>query len=77
MKSLEQLWNEKEVADYTGLSLSTIRKMRHFGRGPVYYKIGGRVVYAPQDVWDYICSKRIDPTIHGEKTGNAGKGVQS
>ena len=55
------LWDERKVSEVTTLSLSTLRKMRHFRRGPAYHKIGNRVVYAPRDVWDYVFSKRVDP----------------
>jgi len=55
------MWNENYVAEVTTLSLSTLRKMRHFGKGPAYHKIGGRVVYSPEDVLAYIRSKRIVP----------------
>jgi hypothetical protein len=39
-----------EAADWLGLSGRTLEKHRTFGTGPAYRKIGGRVVYAMQDL---------------------------
>jgi excisionase family DNA binding protein len=43
----------KEAAEYLGLSKSTLDKLRHFGGGPRYFKLGRAVVYstADLDVW--------------------------
>jgi predicted DNA-binding transcriptional regulator AlpA len=39
-----------EAARYLGLSGRTLEKHRTYGTGPTYRKIGGRVVYAPDDL---------------------------
>ena len=39
-----------EAGRYLGLSGRTLEKHRYFGTGPVYYKIGGRVVYKIDDL---------------------------
>ncbi|MEC4594818.1 helix-turn-helix domain-containing protein [Nitrospirillum amazonense] len=39
-----------EAARLLGLSGRTLEKHRTFGTGPVYRKIGGRVVYAVDDL---------------------------
>lgn len=39
-----------EAARFLGLSHRTLEKHRTYGTGPVYRKIGGRVVYALQDL---------------------------
>ena len=43
----------KEAANYTGLSSSLLEKLRVFGGGPAYLKIGRAVVYntADLDLW--------------------------
>ena len=43
----------KEVSNYTGLSCSTLNKLRCSGQGPRFAKIGRRVVYdiADLDSW--------------------------
>jgi hypothetical protein len=42
-----------EAAQYTGLSASTLAKLRVFGGGPVYYKLNRRVTYDTRslDCW--------------------------
>jgi predicted DNA-binding transcriptional regulator AlpA len=35
-----------EAARFLGLSARTLEKHRTYGTGPTYYKLGGRVVYA-------------------------------
>ena len=39
-----------EAARFLGLSDRTLEKHRTFGTGPVYRKLGGRIVYALQDL---------------------------
>ncbi|YBV98355.1 helix-turn-helix domain-containing protein [Phyllobacteriaceae bacterium JZ32] len=43
----------REAATYLGLSKSTLDKLRCFGGGPRYYKLGRAVVYntADLDAW--------------------------
>lgn len=39
-----------EAADFLGLSSRTLEKHRTYGTGPAYRKLGGRVVYALEDI---------------------------
>jgi len=45
-----RLLRTNEAADWLGLSGRTLEKHRTFGTGPAYRKIGGRVVYAIDDL---------------------------
>jgi hypothetical protein len=45
-----RLLRTSEAARYLGLSGRTLEKHRTFGTGPTYRKIGGRVVYAVDDL---------------------------
>jgi predicted DNA-binding transcriptional regulator AlpA len=58
-----------EAAQYLGLSVSTLEKHRTYGTGPVYRKLGRRVVYAPEDLraWVDLGTKR--------STSDPGKGT--
>ena len=47
---LHQHLNEYQVADRLGISVKTLRKMRHERRGVPYIKIGRRVLYSEIDV---------------------------
>ncbi|MGV7215148.1 helix-turn-helix transcriptional regulator [Bradyrhizobium sp. UFLA05-112] len=43
-----------EAARLLGLSGRTLEKHRTFGTGPTYRKLGGRVVYALDDLKDWV-----------------------
>ena len=45
-----RLLRTTEAARYLGLSGRTLEKHRTYGTGPVYHKLGGRVVYALDDL---------------------------
>lgn len=40
----------KEAAEFLSLSARTLEKHRTYGTGPGYHKLGGRVVYAVDDL---------------------------
>lgn len=40
----------KAAAEYLGLSKSTLDKLRHFGGGPKYFKLGRAVIYSTDDL---------------------------
>lgn len=40
----------RDAADFLGLSSRTLEKHRTYGTGPLYRKLGGRVVYAIDDL---------------------------
>lgn len=48
----------EEAAGYTGLSVSTLNKMRLTGCGPVFIKLNRRVVYQTSDLDSWLASKR-------------------
>ena len=45
-----------------GLSASTLAKMRLYGTGPAYSKLGRRVVYRPEDLEAWIAANRFQST---------------
>lgn len=47
---IDRLLNTKEAAELLGLSGRTLEKHRTYGTGPVYRKLGGRVVYDAADL---------------------------
>jgi len=65
----------KAAASYTGLSISTLNKLRVIGDGPKYVKCGRRVVYEIADLDDWLASLKrhstsdsplvagLDPTV--------------
>ena len=58
-----------EAAEYCGSSTSTFEKLRVYGGGPVYIKMGSRVVYevAELDTW-MSARRRLNTSDSG---GNA------
>lgn len=51
-----------DAATYCGSSASTFEKLRVFGGGPAYLKIGRRVVYALEDLDAWLATKRRSST---------------
>ena len=49
-----------DAARFLGLSIRTLEKHRTYGTGPVYCKIGGRVIYAVEDLlaWTRIGARK-------------------
>lgn len=47
-----------EAAAYCGSSASTFEKLRLTGDGPVYSKLGRRVVYCVEDLDTWLASNR-------------------
>lgn len=52
----------QEAARFLGLSQRTLAKYRVVGGGPVYLKLGRRVVYALADLEDWAGQRRRDST---------------
>ena len=63
-----------EAARFLSLSGRTLEKHRTYGTGPVYHKLGGRVVYAIEDLqaWAELGTRRStsDP---GSRAAHSGR----
>jgi predicted DNA-binding transcriptional regulator AlpA len=57
-----QTLNVVQAADYTGLSKSSLDKLRVYGKGPLYIKVGARVVYDQVDLDTWLVGKKIANT---------------
>ncbi len=67
------LVNETEAARALGLKVTTLRRWRWAGKGPVFHKIGSAVRYHPEDLTTFIDAARRNSTSdRGSETGNAG-----
>lgn len=52
-----------DAAEFLGLKPSTLAKMRVDGTGPVYSKLGGKiVVYDPADLEEWVSRKKRTST---------------
>ena len=61
-KSISSLLDAQNAADWTGLSTSTLAKLRLTGNGPTYAKLGRRVVYRIDDLEEWIEAHRFKST---------------
>jgi predicted DNA-binding transcriptional regulator AlpA len=52
----------REAARLVGLSESTLAKLRLTGNGPIYCKLGRRVVYRPADLEEWLQSRTTRDT---------------
>jgi predicted DNA-binding transcriptional regulator AlpA len=57
-----------EAADYIGISKSTLDKLRCYGGGPIFIKVGARVVYDRMDLDAWLAGKKVANTA-GSKVG--------
>ena len=51
-----------EAAHYLGISASTLSKLRVFGGGPKFHKLGRRVVYDSSDLDDWFAARQRSST---------------
>lgn len=54
--------NQKQLAEYWGISQRTLERWRAIGWGPLFLKIGGRVVYRAEDILAYEEQHLADST---------------
>jgi predicted DNA-binding transcriptional regulator AlpA len=54
--------NAAEAAKLLGISISTLAKMRLYGTGPGYSKLGRRVVYRLEELEAWIAANRYEST---------------
>lgn len=61
---MERYIKEREVAETTSRSLSTLRNERSRGVGIPYIKIGRSVRYSSSDVREYMEARKIKTVEH-------------
>jgi predicted DNA-binding transcriptional regulator AlpA len=54
--------NVIEAATYTNLSKSSLDKLRVYGGGPLYIKVGARVVYDRIELDTWLIAKKVANT---------------
>ena len=62
--------SEKAAADYTGVSVATLRQRRRLGLPPAFIRVGRRVIYSRADVDSFLATHRVTPvsTVGSSKT---------
>ena len=56
--NLQGMLRTREAAEYCGSSASPFEKLRLYGGGPVYSKIGRRVVYRIDDLDTWLAANK-------------------
>jgi predicted DNA-binding transcriptional regulator AlpA len=57
-----KMFTAPEAAAYCGSSASTFAKLRLYGGGPTFVKLGRRVVYDPADLDAWLAAHRRNST---------------
>lgn len=55
---MDALLSQGEAAEILRLSERVLERYRLTGFGPVYHKLGRRIVYAPRDLQDWLDANR-------------------
>jgi hypothetical protein len=50
------------AANFTGLAVATLAKLRCIGGGPAYLKLGRKVMYRGADLVDWLSMRRVNNT---------------
>jgi excisionase family DNA binding protein len=54
------LMNEKQVAEFLGVTVSALRRWRFEGRGPRFFRLEGRLVrYRQEDVEGWLSAQAV------------------
>jgi hypothetical protein len=56
------------AAKYLGLGVGTLNKLRTYGGGPPYAKLGHAVVYHPDDLDAWACERKVRSTSERVRT---------
>ena len=59
---ISQWLSTRGAAKYSGLGFSTLAKLRLQGTGPVYTKVGAKILYNTIDIDAWLQSKRVANT---------------
>jgi predicted DNA-binding transcriptional regulator AlpA len=65
--------SREEAARYTGLGHSTLNNLACAGKGPLYIKSFGRVMYDVADLDAWLQSMKVDPTTRVDAPAPAKK----
>ena len=67
-----RMLNTPEAANYCGSTASTFEKFRLTGGGPIYSKLGRRVVYSVEDLNAWLTkNRRLSTPDTGERASSA------
>lgn len=64
----DELLTEKQLAEYLGLSLSTVRRLRYAGTGPPVVWLGSRPRYRRSDVDAWLAAGGTKQSPSSDRT---------
>lgn len=56
-----------QAAEYCGVSKSLLDKLRCYGGGPAYAKLGASVIYNTDDLDAWVAARRIEPANDNQR----------
>ena len=59
--NLDELFTEREAAEYLGTTQGVLQVDRHMGRGLPYVRIGRRIRYRLKDIRAYLDANTVNP----------------
>lgn len=62
---------EEDLSEYWGIKQHTLRKWRINGKGPIYLKIGGRVMYPRKAIQEYEANRTFRSTSNRIDNGGS------
>jgi hypothetical protein len=58
----DTVFDAAAAADFTGLAVATLAKLRCVGGGPAYLKLGRKVLYRRSDLVEWLHARRVANT---------------
>ena len=62
------MFDVQAAARFTGIAVATLAKMRCVGGGPLFIKLGRRVVYRRSDVIHWLNARRVRNTTEAAQS---------
>ncbi len=70
---LNLVLHENQAAQYLGVSVSTLRRVRHAGKGPSFVRIGRTVLYRKHHLDTFINQHTKNPDQNKDEKGDENK----
>jgi predicted DNA-binding transcriptional regulator AlpA len=68
MTEIDEAMDVQAAACFTGIAVATLAKMRCMGGGPLFVKLGRRVVYRRSDVIAWLNARRVRNTTEAAQS---------
>lgn len=62
----------RQAAEYVGVSKSLLDKLRCYGGGPAYAKLGTSVIYNTDDLDVWLAARRVEPANDNTRIARRG-----